>query len=808
MKKNMRLVALAAVCSAAVCSLALTACSMDLDPASNGAPRAASLELKIAALVPPAGSFAGGSPSVSGSRIVAPDYGYLYFRTIGGPVGSSGPLYGPFRINTGETFKTTAIPAGTYDGIGVLYATKPLEDLMIEVKGVTYTFTEMMRLPDEEFTAITDGNDSVEGPSPFDYLLDGWASGELVDNVTIVEGKANTLSVTLVPITGSGALNFAEGVDSISCEGDSAVLERRFLALEGVNPTTGYTINSLSVIITPGSGETYIGRCMLYGGNGSLVRDFGIVGTVAEPRTLTATQSVSATAEGSDFYLYIEYRTALLNLAFDAAETLVEQPPVPPVPQTLTISVTGDGTCSECQVFYQVYRSDAFIDINGNSTTGPDEAPVAAGVFNLDTAGTGSALAASVSTGETMVFSDGYYYVTAFIDRDGTYSEITDFITMPGGMEAVIPNYQDWVTLVEYGGVTISGAPMTYSLAPVDFVSKNEYVYFVNQDGNGGGNLYGAPCSLSSLVSLFFTTTNTTPYEIYLVGDVTVSSMITFNCSEVTLGSFGATTHTIRNECASGTLFTINSTSDLTLHHVSIDSEAVTEGYGSTITVLGRLTVADGTIIQNSAAVEGSSGAILFANGSSGTMTGGLIQNCTGPNGAIMVQAISSNTTFTMSGGTINGCTDSYGGVYLEGVTGSGFNGAFIMNGGTISDCHSTSGEGGGVHIAAGGNFIFSDGFITDCTTSGNGAGVYVGSYGTMTLSGGTIDTCTAAAGLGGGIYVYPLGTLNLVDGLVTRCSATQGSGLFVAYNGIVEYSLETINTIIQENVEDQYIIE
>lgn len=61
--------------AAVIVSLAVGACSLGLDPASNDTARKASLELKIGALVPPASSFAEDSPAVSGSRLVAPDYG-------------------------------------------------------------------------------------------------------------------------------------------------------------------------------------------------------------------------------------------------------------------------------------------------------------------------------------------------------------------------------------------------------------------------------------------------------------------------------------------------------------------------------------------------------------------------------------------------------------------------------------------------------------------------------------------------------------------------------------------------------------
>ena len=98
------------------------------------------------------------------------------------------------------------------------------------------------------------------------------------------------------------------------------------------------------------------------------------------------------------------------------------------------------------------------------------------------------------------------------------------------------------------------------------------------------------------------------------------------------------------------------------------------------------------------------------------------------------------------------------GGVYVEG--------AFHMHGGTISGntVSSSSGNGGGVYVAATGSFYMYDGIISGNTvssSSGKGGGVYVDDGGSFSKIGGIIYGDNAAvglkntAGVGHAVYVY-----------------------------------------------------
>lgn len=199
--------------------LLAVSCSPGLEPAKSGARVSVSLD----SFIPPTGTSSG--------RAVAPDYGYLYIRTIGGPLGDTGPCYGPFRLSTGSTFTTTAIPAGSYAGIGILYATEPLEDRTASYNNVNYTFIEIMLLPDSSFLDFTEGSGFT--PSGFDTMIDGYASGFLLEGVTVYQGRDNVLSARLEPIMGTPtASNSTMG----SFLTDTGTIVRRFYEFDISDP--------------------------------------------------------------------------------------------------------------------------------------------------------------------------------------------------------------------------------------------------------------------------------------------------------------------------------------------------------------------------------------------------------------------------------------------------------------------------------------------------------------------------------------------------------------------------------------------
>jgi len=762
MKKNVFFSALAAL----TVLLALAACSMGLDPASNDATSKTSLQLKIGALLPPAESFAKDSPRVSGGRVVAPDYGYLYLRTIGGPTGSSGPFYGPFRIDTGKTFTTTAIPAGTYAGIGVLYATKPLDDLSIVVDGITLTFPQLMSLPDAAFIELTDDGEEEDGDKVLDLLIDGWASGEMVEGVTIASGKTNTLTVTLRPVTGDNEVRFWEGVNFYDKVGDPAVIERRFISLEGIIPTPGYAIESVSVSVHPEGAETYIGRCMLFTEAGVLVRDFGATGVITDVKTFEADYAIPYSAEGASFFLFVEYRTSMLSLTFGASEVLVEEPPViPPVTptyQNMTMTFMGNSAYASRRLFYSVYPAALVPNLDGD----PTGAPVSAGMITLDSSGYCNSLAMVTGGTTAMDFANGTYYVSAFIDMDGTYSDIGSISDLPGGLQDIIPNRNDMMTTNRYTAVIFANAPSVFGLSPSALTAKVPYVYFVNQGGTGAGDRPDRSRSLSGLLSELGVT-GPNQYEVYLTGAVDLFDQIRVNCASVDLRSHGTSAYGLGSSSTSGSPLYVSSGSSLSLRNISISTTM--PRYEPWIDVYGELYIMVGTQILGAQNGEGS---VIMINGTgSGEMSGGLIENCRGSQGVIGIVASGEDIpSFTMSGGTITNCVNNgYGTVYVRGDMAYYSSANFVMSGGTISNCSS----------------------------SDNGGGVYIDIYGYMTLSGGTIQSCTTGV-YGGGIFMSSDGHLILESGNVTLCSAGTGGGLY--HNGSFLDTNGNASAIIHDN--------
>jgi hypothetical protein len=115
---------------------------------------------------------------------------------------------------------------------------------------------------------------------------------------------------------------------------------------------------------------------------------------------------------------------------------------------------------------------------------------------------------------------------------------------------------------------------------------------------------------------------------------------------------------------------------------------------------------------------------------------------------------VASGSSFTMEGGTISGNTATWGG-------GVDVRGRFAMSGGIIRANASTrknknGGEGGGVHIQAGGSFTMKNGTISGNKADGGGGGVYCNARngGSFVKSGGSIDTANMAL-YGKVVYVF-----------------------------------------------------
>jgi len=251
------------------------------------------------------------------SHAIVQGNGFLYLRTVGGPGGGGGPLYGPFPVTSGSEFVTTLVPAGRYDWIGVLYAARTLDEEKT-VSGLTLTLGQMLRLPDDQFIQLIEGSENGDQVNAF---FDGEASGGFLQGVTIVEGTRNAFSLTLKPLTCAAyTVDFTEytgGSPAITLPAGTRA--RKFVHL--MNCTKPAGLENIVMVCTIGAvgSPAGVGILALYGQDGRLLDQLPPAGTVSTSSPVRRTASWPAgydepgTAYG--FYLYIEY-SGTVSLAF------------------------------------------------------------------------------------------------------------------------------------------------------------------------------------------------------------------------------------------------------------------------------------------------------------------------------------------------------------------------------------------------------------------------------------------------------------------------------------------------------------
>ena len=193
-------------------------------------------------------------------------------------------------------------------------------------------------------------------------------------------------------------------------------------------------------------------------------------------------------------------------------------------------------------------------------------------------------------------------------------------------------------------------------------------------------------------------------------------------------GADPSTPATLRRGFRGGHLISVAYGAELRLKDISLDGNMDAFEEGSLLSVEGRLTISNGTVLRNNASIAWPGG-VYVHNGGRFTMDGGEIGGNKGT--GVYVDG----GVYAMNGGAIRG--NKHGGVHVR-------MGQFTMNGGAISD-H----DGCGVHVLPKGAFTMDAGEI-----SGNkNSGVYV-DMGRFTMNGGAISGNTAEHGWGGGVCV------------------------------------------------------
>ncbi len=745
----------------AILALLTLSCSMDLEPAKAGT---ASVSLTV------------GSPAGSAlSRAVAPGLGYLYIRTIGGPTGAKGPFYGPFPLESGATFTTKDIPAGTYAGIGVLYATKELDGLTAVWDGGTRTFAELMGLSDEEFALFTEGPEGSDEPSAMERLLDGYASAELMENVTIKQNQKNQLSLTLVPACGDSGIAMSGNpeLNVYTEEGDPDRLIRKYVRLDGVFAPTGYTLNNLTCTIDA-AGGIYVGSIALYDEDGILIGQREQVNSA-----ISADMSLSRPWNGDDtFYLYVEYRGSALSLAFSSdmeggEQPPVEPPPVEPSPNEVVLEVVAGSAHAGRKFIAGIYPYVG--------PEKPEGEPVAVMVLVLNEYGNGSASFVDASTGAVHSFGSGTWTITGFIDVNANYPDIMSGANLVSSV-GVEPHYGDYTC--EVMATTDGTASMSRGITSSDFIVSDTYVYYVSQGGAGtrNGQRTANAMSVNDFTSLLAAGSARVIRAYALEGlSFTEATMWTVaNGDQLALSSLEATQISTLMIDFDGR-FNIQAGSTLHLSDITIDG-GTTEYNNQLVFVYGTLILADGARLQNRTNVEGAGGVQVVEGGLFAMEEGSFISNCVSQynrGGAVQLSSETPATpaVFNMNGGTITGCSANNGGAIA--VTSAS---SAILGGGTIEECVADQ-YGGAVYVYGDMSFesslTLSGTEIRGCSANEGGA-VYAEVYAEISMTNGIIDDCTASL-IGGGFSIradtgLPV-TLGISGGTLSNCSATDNGG-------------------------------
>ncbi len=289
-----------------ISSLGLGSCVLGIEPAwkASGNDAVVSFSINAPMIV----------KNEADGRAVFLSPGYLYIRTVGGPTGERGPFYGPYEISPGKAFSTVDIPAGNYEGIGVLYTAEKLDEKVTpEITGpnVGKTFVELMSLPDEQFNIFTDQEVSPYNVPAMNILIDGQATGQYLKNVTIVAGVANVLPVTLSPICGpltTIELAYQSGSHywtPITFDIPTATMKRVFLKIRNTQLPAGYKFPLISCGWQV-TGSAEVGSVGFYSDKGKLLGSVSHIGLVTDPFLVVKETPVSWT-QYSEGYFYLEY---------------------------------------------------------------------------------------------------------------------------------------------------------------------------------------------------------------------------------------------------------------------------------------------------------------------------------------------------------------------------------------------------------------------------------------------------------------------------------------------------------------------
>jgi hypothetical protein len=360
----------------------------------------------------------------------------------------------------------------------------------------------------------------------------------------------------------------------------------------------------------------------------------------------------------------------------------------------------------------------------------------------------------------------------------------------------------------------VHGNNVKFSVSP-----EGATQWFIKSDGTlisdvaasrlEGVELYGTLSEAVAAAALgTLGTLATNPDVITILQDITTSATMGNGNSGITIDgkhiklipASGSNKMIKRWSGNTGSLFTVNSGSSLTLERNGASGELIVDGgalwdipddpetrtnsgltaSAALVTVNGSLTMNTGAMVQNNKVAPGDDwehlkggGVQVDGTGALFVMNGGIIKNNSisdtyaSEGGGVGVWR---GARFTMNGGAISGNYAAWvgGGVIVNGDGVGDPATLFEFKGGTISG-NKAYPDGGGVGVRFGSTFIMSGGTISNNEATGvGGGGFIVNEDSSATMSGGTVigNTATGADGKGGGVLVWS-GIFNMESGAV-----------------------------------------
>lgn len=275
-----------------------------------------------------------GGIASSGERAVARGTGYIYIKPLGGPDAQKNLLYGPYTVNWGKDFTTTALEPGTYSSILIFHSSENLdlthtftyEDKTLSVKDILsstelMTFVAINEESDNEGN-VPEGNTNppyIEGEEedyegdPFVELLGDYLGGKTTYGVSgpvvLLPGKVTDVSMTLIPILGEDSWLESYGETVPELTRSSPVEKKEFFAVSGNYSPVNNIYPDITIQLSPSTGKTLkVGTFAIYNKKGTLIDEIqSSLTDVTTPLFLT----ISQTEQSNMFYIYVEYQGGL-----------------------------------------------------------------------------------------------------------------------------------------------------------------------------------------------------------------------------------------------------------------------------------------------------------------------------------------------------------------------------------------------------------------------------------------------------------------------------------------------------------------